>query len=71
MKTWLSSALEKAKDRYYANKRHKTEVTQSQGSTGSSRSEEIVQAEAPPPAAAFPLIDAPPPDSTHQVGSSA
>lgn len=71
-KTRLSSALEKAKERYYANKRSKTEVTQSEA-TGSPRIEEVVQTEAPgsPPAAvASPLNDAAPPDSTHQVGSS-
>jgi hypothetical protein len=71
-KTQLSSALEKAKERYYANKRRKTEVTQSEA-TGS-RMEEVVQAEAPGSlllAATFPLNDVPPPDSTHQVGSSA
>lgn len=72
-KTRLSSALEKAKERYYANKHRKIEVTQSEA-TGSPRMEEVVQAEAPGSphsVAAFPLNDAPPPDSTHQVGSSA
>ena len=72
-KTRLSSALEKAKERYYANKRCKTGVTQSEA-TGSPRMEGYVQTEAPGsplPAAAFPLNDGPPPDSTHQVGSSA
>ena len=71
-KTQLSSALEKAKERYYANKRRKTEVTQFEA-TGF-RMEEVVQAQAPGSlllAATFPLNDAPPPDSTHQVGSSA
>ena len=66
-KTRLSSALEKAKERYYADKRRKTEVTQSEA-TGSPRMEEVVQTEAP---AAFPLNDAAPLNSTHQVGSSA
>jgi hypothetical protein len=74
-KTRLSSALEKAKERYYANKRHKTEVTQSEATaSGSPRMEEVVQTEAPGsalPAASFPLSDALPPDSTHQVVSSA
>ena len=72
-KTRLSSALEKAKERYYANKRRKTEVTQCE-TTGSPRMEEVVQTEAPGSplaAAAFPLNDEPLPDSTHQVGSSA
>jgi hypothetical protein len=71
-KTRLSSALEKAKERYYANKRRKTEVTQSEA-TGSPRLEEVVQAEASGsllPAAAFPL-NAPLTDGTHQVRSSA
>jgi hypothetical protein len=71
-KTRLSSALEKAKERYYANKRRKTEVTQSEA-TGSPRMEEVVQTEAPGsplPTAAFPLNDARPPDSIHQVGSA-
>jgi hypothetical protein len=69
-KTRLSSALEKAKERYFANKRRKTDVTQSDA-TGSPRMEEVVQTEAPGsplPTAAFPLNnDAPPPDSTYQV----
>jgi hypothetical protein len=72
-KTRISSALEKAKERYYANKRRKTEVTQSEA-TGSPRLEEVVQAEAPGsplPAAAFLSNDAPPPGGTHQVRSSA
>jgi len=72
-KARLSSALEKAKERFYANKRRKTEVTQSEA-TGSPRMEEVVQTEAPgspPPAVAFVLNDGPPPDSTNQVGSSA
>ena len=72
-KTRLFSALEKAKERYYANKHRKTEATQSEA-TDSPRMEEVVQAEAPGSpllAAAFPLNDAPPPESTHQVGSSA
>jgi hypothetical protein len=71
-KTRLSSALEKAKERYYANKRRKTEVTQAEA-TGSPSLEEVVQAEAPGsplPASAFPSNDAPPPDGTHQVRSS-
>jgi hypothetical protein len=74
-KTRLSSALQKAKERYYANKRRKTEVTQSQAeATGSPRMEEVIQTKAPGsplPAAAFPLNDAPPPDIIHQVKSSA
>jgi hypothetical protein len=71
-KTRLSSALEKAKEQYYANKRRKTEVTQSEA-TGSSRMEEVVQTKAPGSpllAASFPLSDALSPDSTHQVVSS-
>src|ERR1700678_356352 len=44
-KTRLSSALEKAKERYYAIKRCKIEVTQSEA-TGSPTMEEVVQAEA-------------------------
>ena len=71
-KTRLTSALEKAKERYYANKRRKTEVTQS-GATDSPRMEEV-QTEAPGsplPAASFPLSDALPPDSAYQVVSSA
>ena len=74
MKTQLSSALEKAKERYYANKRCKTEVTTQPEATGFPRMEEVVQTEAPGsplPAATFPLNDAPPPDTTHHVGSSA
>ena len=64
-----------AKERYYANKRHKIEITQSEA-TGPGRMEEIVQAEAPGsplPAATFPLNDTPraPPDSMPQVGYSA
>jgi hypothetical protein len=69
MKTRLSSALEKAKERYHANKRRKAEVTQSEAA-GSPRKEEVVQTEGPGsplPAVAFPLSDALPPDSTHQV----
>jgi hypothetical protein len=71
-KTRLSSSLEKAKERYYANKRQKTEVTQSEA-TGSPRMEEIVQAEEPGfplPAATFPLNGTPraPPDSMPPVG---
>ena len=72
-KTRLSDALEKAKERHYANKRRKTEVMQSEA-TGSPRLEEAVQAEAPGSpvlAAVFPSNDAPPPDSTHHVRSSA
>ena len=70
-KTRLSSALEKAKERYY--KRRKTEVTQS-GAMGSPTMEEVVQAKAPGSpllAPAFPVNVVPPPDSTQQVGSSA
>src|ERR1700678_4286748 len=73
MKTRLSSALEKAKERYYAIKRRKIEVTQSEA-TGSPTMEEVVQAEAPGSpllASAFLVNDVPPPDSTQQVGSSA
>lgn len=69
-KTRLSSDLEKAKERYYAIKRRKTEATHSEV-TGSSTMEEVVQTEAPLPAPAFPVNDALPPDSTQQVGSSA
>ena len=68
-KTRLSSALEKAKERYFANKRRKTEVTQSEA-TGSPKVEEVIQTEAPLPAGAFPLNDASLPNGTHQVGSS-
>jgi hypothetical protein len=69
-KTRLSSALEKAKERYYANKRRKIEVPQPEA-TGSPAMEEVVQPEAlgsPLPAA---MNDAPPLDSTQQVGPSA
>jgi hypothetical protein len=68
-KTRLSSALAKAKERYFANKRCKTEVTQSEA-TGSPQMEDVIQAEAPLPAGAFPLNDASLPNSTHQVGPS-
>ena len=71
-KTRLSSALEKAKERYFAKKRCKTEVTQSEA-TGSPKMEEVVQAGAPGSpllAGAFPSNDASLPNSTHQVGSS-
>lgn len=68
-KTRLSSALEKAKERYFANKRRKTEVTQSEA-TGSPKVEEVIQTEAPLPAGAFPLNDASLPNGNHQVGSS-
>ena len=73
-KTRLSSALEKAKERYHANKRRKTEVTTQPEVTGSFRMEEVVQTEAPEsplPTATSPLNDGPPPNTTHQVGSSA
>ena len=72
MKTWLSSALAKAKERYFANKRCKTEVTQSEA-TGSPKVEDVIQAEAPGsplPAGAFPLNDASLPNSSHQVEPS-
>ena len=72
-KTQLSDALEKAKERHYANKCRKTEVTQSEA-TGSPRLEEAIQAKAPGSpvlAAIFPSNDAPLPNGTHHVRSSA
>ena len=48
-KTRLSSALEKAKERYCANKCHKTEVTQSEA-TRSTRMEEVEAPGSPLPA---------------------
>jgi hypothetical protein len=71
-KTRLSFALEKDKERYYAIKHHKMEVTQSEA-TGSPTME-VIQAEAsgsPLLASAFLVNDVPSPDSTKNVGSSA
>jgi Plavaka transposase len=72
-KTGLSSALEKAKERYYANKRRKTGVTQYELEAAGPRMEEAEAPGSPLPAAASPSNDhdAPPSDNTHQACSSA
>src|ERR1700678_1543446 len=68
-KTRLSSALEKAKERYYAIKHRKIEVTQSEA-TGSPTMEEVVQAEAPgsPLLASAFLVNDVPPTRQHPAG---